>query len=116
MSDVGFIQTSALAAFFCITEEELRSWLSTKIAPENLRIPGRSDGPRLADPDVRDIDLCTANDVCAYYRISRETLRRWVRDGKFPPPDGPVHGGTYSWKVRTARNPGIKLKMKRRLA
>ena len=109
-TNTSFIRTSILADFFGITEQEFRHWLSTRIAPDNLRIPGRSDGPRLADPDVRDTDLCTAADVCAFYRISPETLRRWQINGKFPKPDGPVHGQARLWKVRTARNPSQKLK------
>lgn len=110
MTDVGFIQTSRLAEFFGITEPELRSWLATRVAPDKLIVPGRSDGPRLADPDVRDSDLCTVADVCAFYRISPETLRRWQLCGKFPKPDGPLYGQTKLWKVRTARNPSRKIK------
>ena len=109
MSD-GFIKYSVLAAFFRITEDEMRNWLATSIAPYPLRVPGRSNGPRLADPEVRDSDLCTAADVCAFYRISPETLRRWQNVGKFPRPDGPVLGHSKLWRVRTARNPALKLK------
>lgn len=109
-TDASFVRTSTLAEFFGITEQQFRHWLATKDAPENLRIPGRSDGPRLADPDVRDTDLCTAADICAFYRISPETLRRWQISGKFPKPDGPVHGLVKLWKVRTARNPALKLR------
>ena len=47
MSD-GFIKYSVLAAFFRITEDEMRNWLATSIAPDHLRVPGRSNGPRLA--------------------------------------------------------------------
>ena len=109
MSD-GFIKYSVLAAFFRITEDEMRNWLATSIAPDHLRVPGRSNGPRLADPEVRDSDLCTAADVCAFYRISPETLRRWQNIGKFPHPDGPVLGHSKLWRVLTARNPALKLK------
>ena len=113
MTDSTFVRLSTLAAFFSINENEMRNWLTTRVAPDNLRVPGRSNGPRLADPEVRDTDLCTSADVCAYYRISPETLRRWQISGKFPKPDGPVHGQVKLWKVRTARNPSYKLKLQR---
>ncbi len=113
-ADTSFVRTDSLAEFFGITEQQLRAWLATKVAPDNLRVPGRSDGPRLADPEVRDTDLCTTDDICAFYRCSKETLRRWIITERFPRPDASISGKCHLWKVRTARAPKAQLERQRR--
>lgn len=41
--------------------------------------------------------------------ISGETMRRWRRDGKLPPPDVEVSRYGVWWKVETLERAGIKL-------
>lgn len=59
-----------------------------------------------ARPDDRVIwrpDLATELHVCS------ETLRRWMRAGKLPPPDVAITRKTLGWRVSTLRAAGINL-------
>ena len=39
--------------------------------------------------------------------VSGETLRRWARDGKLPPPDVMLSRRTQGWRLSTLRASGI---------
>ena len=92
-----------LARFFGCSTDELHDWINEGTEPSG-RAFVRHDVPRIADPTVPDFDLATRSDVCSYLRITKETLRRWIIDGKFPKPDGPMEDMGDCWFVGTVRN------------
>lgn len=47
--------------------------------------------------------LLSTRRVCQAIDVSDRCLRRWVRAGKFPPPDIQV-GRTLRWRASTIRN------------
>lgn len=46
--------------------------------------------------------LLSAKSVCALLDCSDRCLRRWMSNGKFPPPDGRI-GRSLRWKVSTVQ-------------
>jgi hypothetical protein len=48
-------------------------------------------------------------DLQAQLDVHSETLRRWLRDGKLPPPDVDLSQRTKGWKVSTLRAAGINI-------
>lgn len=42
-------------------------------------------------------------------KVTSETIRRWMRDGKLPPPDVALSHRTKGWKISTLRAAGINL-------
>lgn len=42
-------------------------------------------------------------------RVTSETIRRWINDGKLPPPDVAITRRTMGWRVSTLRGAGINL-------
>jgi len=43
--------------------------------------------------------------------VSDETVRRWLKDGKFPKPDVDLSQRTRGWHLSTLRRAGIKLRL-----
>ena len=41
--------------------------------------------------------------------VTSETMRRWLRAGKLPPPDVAMSGKTMGWRLSTLQNSGINL-------
>jgi|APSaa5957512493_1039668.scaffolds.fasta_scaffold493871_2 predicted DNA-binding transcriptional regulator AlpA len=48
-------------------------------------------------------DFMTIGDLVKRYGVGRETLRRWVVQGKFPKPCRPG-GGHPRWRIEDIRN------------
>lgn len=42
-------------------------------------------------------------------RVKSETVRRWKKNGKLPPPDVNISNRTCGWKLSTLRAAGINL-------
>lgn len=42
-------------------------------------------------------------------KVSSETIRRWMQDGKLPKPDVDLSNRTKGWRVSTLRAAGINL-------
>lgn len=38
------------------------------------------------DENNKPLGLLTVNEVCRYMKVSRNTLKKWIKDGRFPPP------------------------------
>ncbi len=91
-----------LARFFGITDEALRTWLSGGETPAGLRV-GRSDVTRIADPLVPDGDLCTREEVCAFFKVTPDTLTKWINAEKIPMPDVDFGFKAKLWHVGTIR-------------
>lgn len=91
-----------LARFFGIEPNELRAWLSGGETPNGIKAV-RTDVPRIADPLVPDGDMATAEDVCAFFRISKATLARWLIEDKLPQPEINYGIKARLWKVGTIR-------------
>jgi predicted DNA-binding transcriptional regulator AlpA len=48
-------------------------------------------------------------DLYGILKVSSETLRRWVRDGKLPPADVAITQRTVGWRLSTLQAAGIRL-------
>ncbi|MGO4382053.1 helix-turn-helix transcriptional regulator [Pseudoduganella sp. RAF53_2] len=48
-------------------------------------------------------------DLYAMLGVTSETLRRWLRDGKLPPPDVAITQRTVGWRLSTLQAAGIRL-------
>lgn len=42
-------------------------------------------------------------------KVSSETLRRWMKDGKVPKPDVHISNRTVGWRISTLRAAGINI-------
>jgi excisionase family DNA binding protein len=51
--------------------------------------------PRTETPKAA---LWTWQEVCRYFRVTRRTLQRWVKDGTFPAPVR-IGRGTVRWRA-----------------
>ncbi len=53
--------------------------------------------------------LLTRRELHELLRVSSETIRRWMRDGKLPPPDVSVTPRTRQWWASTLRRAGVRV-------
>ena len=51
--------------------------------------------------------LITRLQLTRILRVSGETMRRWLREKRLPPPDFALSSKTYGWKSSTLRAAGI---------
>lgn len=50
-----------------------------------------------------DLTMVTSADICTQFQVSKRTLQKWRREGKFPEPDL-VIGTTVRWLVTTVED------------
>lgn len=48
-------------------------------------------------------------DLYEMLKVTSETLRRWIRDGKLPPADVAITQRTMGWRLSTLQAAGIRL-------
>jgi hypothetical protein len=48
-------------------------------------------------------------DLQAEMRVTSETVRRWMKAGKLPPPDVDISRRTKGWRLSTLHRAGIRL-------
>lgn len=53
--------------------------------------------------------LLTRAEIVARLRISSETMRRWVRDKRIPPPDVDITQKSQQWKLSTLHAAGLRI-------
>jgi predicted DNA-binding transcriptional regulator AlpA len=52
--------------------------------------------------DTHD-ELLRAPDIEKMFKVSRRTIRKWIKQGRFPPPDLPGgNGAAHGWRRSTA--------------
>jgi len=65
--------------------------------------------PSEAQPVADDDRLILRKDLPGEMRVTTETVRRWLRDGKLPEPDVNLSQRTRGWRLSTLRRAGINL-------
>ena len=53
--------------------------------------------------------MFTRAEIVARLRISSETMRRWERDKRMPPPDVAMTQKTRLWKLSTLHAAGLRI-------
>ena len=59
--------------------------------------------------DLLDDRVVWRADLCATLRVCSETIRRYMKDNKLPPPDVQLSRRTMGWKLSTLRAAGINI-------
>ena len=50
-----------------------------------------------------DLAMVTSADICTHFQVTKRTLQKWRKEGKFPEPDL-VIGTTVRWLVTTVED------------
>ena len=50
-------------------------------------------------------------DLPARFNVDTETVRRWIKAGKLPPPDVDLSRRSRGWRVSTLRAAGLNIPM-----
>jgi len=58
---------------------------------------------------MEDDKVIHRKDLTTAMRRSRETIRRWLKDGTLPKPDVRLNRQAMAWKVSTLRAAGFNL-------
>lgn len=62
-----------------------------------------------AAPAIEEDRVVWRRELQQAVKVSSETIRRWMHDGKLPKPDVDLSNRTKGWRVSTLRAAGINL-------
>lgn len=68
-----------------------------------------NDAQSVAATTIKEDRVVWRRELQQAIKVSSETIRRWMLDGKLPAPDVNLSNRTKGWRVSTLRAAGINL-------